>query len=291
MMDNHSVTKKTKGQSLSHKSIPPAFLSSWTTLTLSNDQETHTVRKLDNPHTDHVLFHVDTCLSTMNLAWSLFETDHFPLWSSVLSDHQYQGRGQFNRLWISEPGNLYVTVRLPDLTKGQATAPLMTALAVNQALGRLGIDSEFKWPNDILVHRKKIGGILVEQRTGTVMAGIGVNLASAPSMSAMRDTSPLSPGFLGEWGFSLSPFDLWLTILDELLSLFAQLSDGMEWSVFITALEKAMAFKDEKIVFIPPQGPEFSAVLTGLSPEGGICLQTVDGEKTFLSGSILPVVH
>jgi BirA family biotin operon repressor/biotin-[acetyl-CoA-carboxylase] ligase len=102
----------------------------------------------------------------------------------VLADHQQAGRGQHNRVWQSVPGkNLTFSFcyhphhvkRLPSLT-------LVTALACAKALKRhLGLQIDLKWPNDLYLNGKKLGGILIESsligdKVDNLIVGIGINV-------------------------------------------------------------------------------------------------------------------
>ena len=83
----------------------------------------------------------------------------------VLTDNQWGGRGQGNRKWISNQGNLAMTLCVPlDDRFASARLPLMVGLAICQALeSSMKISSlELKWPNDLRVGSRKLGGILVE---------------------------------------------------------------------------------------------------------------------------------
>jgi len=102
----------------------------------------------------------------------------------LLTDHQTKGRGQYDRNWESEKSkNLTFTVAFKP-TSGERL-PLLTlcfALGIVRALGRIGLEgSKIKWPNDILIDGKKIGGLLTEsvflgQKPDRVLVGIGLNV-------------------------------------------------------------------------------------------------------------------
>lgn len=102
----------------------------------------------------------------------------------VMADAQTAGRGRIGKLWVSPPGvNLYLSVLLkPPLSLVEARLyTLSGSLAIADAVESHGVKAQVKWPNDVLVKDKKIGGILAEVQThdGRVEAlvmGIGVNL-------------------------------------------------------------------------------------------------------------------
>jgi BirA family biotin operon repressor/biotin-[acetyl-CoA-carboxylase] ligase len=95
------------------------------------------------------------------------------------TDHQTGGRGRLGRTWVEAPGtSVLVSVLLrppPELPVPQLSlvGGLATALAAEQALG---LAAQIKWPNDVMVNRRKVAGVLAEAREGVVILGIGVNV-------------------------------------------------------------------------------------------------------------------
>ena len=117
-----------------------------------------------------------------------------PVWISAQS--QQKGRGRHARHWHSPPGNLYATL-LVTIKVSASDAPALgfaAGLAIYDALCALagtGKDLALKWPNDVLLHGRKISGQLVEKLNTTTGAGLsdapssfaigcGINLARAP---------------------------------------------------------------------------------------------------------------
>ena len=103
----------------------------------------------------------------------------------VIAESQEHGRGRHGRAWESPPGvNIYMSIILkPRLAPEDAMLmTLMAAVASADALREhTGLDVRIKWPNDLLVHDKKTGGILTEMKTegGRVtcaVIGIGINV-------------------------------------------------------------------------------------------------------------------
>jgi len=110
-----------------------------------------------------------------------------PLWVSART--QSAGRGRRGSHWVSPAGNLHATLLLNDPSP-PALAPQLSfvaALAVHDAIAacapQLGPDLKVKWPNDLLVAKAKVAGILIEGETGLAFAvaiGIGVDCAAHP---------------------------------------------------------------------------------------------------------------
>jgi BirA family biotin operon repressor/biotin-[acetyl-CoA-carboxylase] ligase len=98
----------------------------------------------------------------------------------IQARRQTEGRGRRGRPWISPPGNLYATLIVrPDRGAPIGHLGFVAALAAGDALRRHA-PVRFKWPNDLMVERRKLGGILVEATDGAAAIGIGINIASAP---------------------------------------------------------------------------------------------------------------
>jgi BirA family biotin operon repressor/biotin-[acetyl-CoA-carboxylase] ligase len=105
----------------------------------------------------------------------------------VVADSQEKGKGRLERTWFSPPGkNIYMSVLLkPDLhPEDISLLTVMGAVACALAINKLtGIKARIKWPNDIVVSGRKLGGILLESRFRSggiahVVVGIGINVNS-----------------------------------------------------------------------------------------------------------------
>jgi BirA family biotin operon repressor/biotin-[acetyl-CoA-carboxylase] ligase len=103
-------------------------------------------------------------------------------WTLVMADRQSGGRGREGRSWQSPPGGLYLSLLLRPGPAAAALIPLAAGVAVAETVAGLGVASELKWPNDVLVSGRKLAGILAEASSGAggvdwVALGIGVNVA------------------------------------------------------------------------------------------------------------------
>jgi len=122
----------------------------------------------------------------------------------VAADSQTAGRGRLSRTWFSPPGaNLYCsiilrTARPPErLTEWLSWLPLISALAAAEAIEQVSsIHVAVKWPNDLLISERKVGGILCESGTGIrsdpfqiIGVGINVNLDHDDWPADLRDSA------------------------------------------------------------------------------------------------------
>ncbi len=127
--------------------------------------------------------YVDSTSSTNDEAWDRIETD-FADGMVILAEHQTAGRGRLGRRWDSPRGasllcSVVVIDEAGELTGGELA--LLPAVAVCEAIkSRTEIIPAIKWPNDLLISGRKVGGVLVEARARrdgawAYVIGIGIN--------------------------------------------------------------------------------------------------------------------
>jgi len=130
------------------------------------------------------IFFYETVDSTNTIAAGLAEKGEEE-GAVVIADCQNKGKGRLGRHWVSPPGvNIYISILLrPDIEPKDATLlTIMAAIGCTVAIRRVtGLNVTIKWPNDLLVSNKKLGGILTEMRTTRkkieyVITGIGINV-------------------------------------------------------------------------------------------------------------------
>ena len=117
---------------------------------------------------------VESCESTQ-----LHVDTSLPEGALVVADHQTAGRGRLGRSWEAPAGTalLFSLLLKPPLQRHAPELSLVAGVAVADALERtLGLSVQIKWPNDVMLRRKKIAGCLAEARDGAVVLGIGVNV-------------------------------------------------------------------------------------------------------------------
>jgi BirA family biotin operon repressor/biotin-[acetyl-CoA-carboxylase] ligase len=105
-----------------------------------------------------------------------------PLW--VIADQQTSGRGRRGRSWVSQKGNLFASLLLTDPLPLDRRAQLSfaAALAAADCASAYADPVKLKWPNDVLLAGRKLGGVLLESSAGGefLIVGIGLNLKSFP---------------------------------------------------------------------------------------------------------------
>ena len=108
-----------------------------------------------------------------------------PHGTAVFAERQTQGRGRAGRSFASPAGGLYlrVVVRPTAPTEAWTLLPLLAGAAAACELRERGFPIELKWPNDLVIGGRKLGGVLVESRLGRdafAIVGIGLNVRGVP---------------------------------------------------------------------------------------------------------------
>jgi BirA family biotin operon repressor/biotin-[acetyl-CoA-carboxylase] ligase len=118
------------------------------------------------------ILYLESVTSTQDAARDL------PIGSVVVADHQTAGRGRLDHRWEAPSGTALLAsfVLRPN--------PLLSLAAGVAAAEACGHDVRLKWPNDLLLGGRKVGGILVEATPAKAVCGIGINLTSAPAGAA-----------------------------------------------------------------------------------------------------------
>lgn len=140
------------------------------------------------------LYHYERVGSTMDVIHQL-AAEGAEAGTVVVAGEQLEGRGSRGRLWHSPPGGLWLSALFrPPTAGGVEVISLRVGLAVAEALEPLvSRPIRLKWPNDLMLSERKIGGILCEARwqggqLSWVAVGIGVNIRN-PIPGELRATT------------------------------------------------------------------------------------------------------
>ncbi len=113
------------------------------------------------------------------------------------TDHQTAGRGRLGRTWEEPTGtSVLVSVLLqPPTERRLPELSLVAALAVAETVETtVVLAAQVKWPNDVMLNRRKVAGILSELSEGTVVVGIGINVNQ--TRDELPQDSPTEPASL-----------------------------------------------------------------------------------------------
>jgi BirA family transcriptional regulator, biotin operon repressor / biotin---[acetyl-CoA-carboxylase] ligase len=233
--------------------------------------------------------HLDTVDSTNTYAKAHAHTFAHPL-TCITAKEQTAGRGRFQRRWVSPRGqNIYATLVFqvaPGSPYLSNIGQIMT-LSCAQLLLSKGIISEIKWPNDIVVSGKKIGGVLTEttplQEKISVAVGIGLNVNMEAALLEMIDQPATS--LLQELG---KREDL-ETLLEHLMQQFLTNLEILEKSGFAPfkeTFEQLLAFRGQEIT-CHDGAQTIKGICQGITQEGHLKVLLPSGAtKILLAGEI-----
>ncbi|WP_184804910.1 biotin--[acetyl-CoA-carboxylase] ligase [Rhizobium leucaenae] len=203
------------------------------------------------------------------------------LW--VTADRQTGGRGRRGRTWVSERGNLYASLLLIDPAPMDrlGSLPLAVAVGVHQAVRSVlaAEPVEVKWPNDILIGRKKTCGILIEGEAladgrYALVIGIGINVAVKPE-------NPLYPvTCLHEHGSAISPEELFAHLYASMAEMLAVWDRGKGVREVTARWREVACGIGEKITVNLPDR-SISGHFAGIDDNGLLMLD--------IGGKILPI--
>jgi BirA family biotin operon repressor/biotin-[acetyl-CoA-carboxylase] ligase len=220
----------------------------------------------------------------------------------VVADQQTAGRGRMGRTWHTVPGAAlaFSLVLFPE-KDGPYVLPRHTALgalAVVDALYSLyGLRAKIKWPNDVLLDRRKVSGVLVEAQwsagdLAALILGVGINVAPA---SVLKDSQLRFPATCIEdmLGRKVERLELLHEVLGKILEWRLRLSTG----AFLQTWEERLDFRGEWVQVFPGQSagkdglphdleglpaPVHEGEIIGLAPDGSLRLRTRSGEVVII---------
>ena len=196
----------------------------------------------------------------------------------VISEQQTAGRGRQGKEWYSpNAGNIYMTIKFKD--KNPAPLSLIIGLLISEAMDSVSgqkINAELKWPNDLLINKKKICGILIESEMSAdeveFIVGIGINY-SLPKKESWW-------GEIGELADILPREKLMNSILQNIINYkengYKNWKDAWEKRCMHIGIELKALSNNQKDTDI--------GIFNGINEEGKMLLQTERGLKIISSG-------
>ncbi|MFT6072609.1 MAG: BirA family biotin operon repressor/biotin-[acetyl-CoA-carboxylase] ligase [Alphaproteobacteria bacterium] len=229
------------------------------------------------------VFQFDAVASTMTKAQDLAKQCYDPMFC-VLAKQQTEGKGTHGRVWESPIGNYYVTYclqqsnvcHLPQIS-------IIVGISVAQALQHYDIDISLKWTNDLMVHRKKVGGILCVIQNNMILVGLGINFKVNPLISDSNNFFQ-TDYICKNLEISYLEFSKLLGC-QLLLNLKAFSSNG--FSEFMAYWQNYGAFYNQQISIELPDGSIKIGIDKGINTDGCLLLETQNGIEWFHSARII----
>ena len=212
----------------------------------------------------------------------------------VVADEQTSGRGRRGHAWFSPPGSgLYVSVVLApararmDPERATTLLTLMAGVALAEGIAAAtGLRVDLKWPNDLQVTRRKLGGILAEASGGgaaqSVVVGYGINVAATAFPPELRDRAT---SLESELGRAVDRDHVLVETLASLARRYEDLLDGRFDAILDAWRGLAPAASGAQVTWTTPAG-EHAGVTSGIDDRGALLVTIGDRTERIISGEV-----
>jgi BirA family biotin operon repressor/biotin-[acetyl-CoA-carboxylase] ligase len=227
--------------------------------------------------------------STNDVAASLV-ADPESFGTVVMADAQTAGRGRRGHTWFSPAGSgLYVSVILApsraafDPDRATALLTLGAGVALAEGIERAtGLSPALKWPNDLLVARRKLAGILAEAFGDAVVLGYGVNVGPTAYPPELRDRATSLETELGR------PLDRAIVAVETLAAVAARYDDlvsGRFDAILDAWRRRAPTHQGAHVAWETPAGPQ-SGITDGIDDSGALLVRVADRVERIVAGEV-----
>ena len=197
---------------------------------------------------------------------------------SIIAETQTAGKSRNAKDWFSPKGGFWFSFILKESSGNSNSLSLLSAVIVCEIMREYDLPAKIKWPNDIILKEKKLGGILIENIQGDFIVGIGLNL-------------------------NLSISDFPIPLKDIVITSKESLHKDLEFEPIAKEIIKGIAKGRKNLEEIHQKYKEFSGDLNRkvriskgnetfigkvkeIQPDGGIKIVNETAEKVFYSGSL-----
>ena len=202
----------------------------------------------------------------------------------VVAERQTAGRGRRGRTWEStKEGNLYMSVLLkPELEVTKAAMlTLVMAYSVANALQRWEIDVQIKWPNDLIMGKKKICGILTEMEVldgqiDFIVVGVGLNLGQQVFSEELKEKAT---SIFAETGRRIDREQVLSAIMDVFEENYACFLENKSLEFLMQDYNDLLVNRDKQVVVLDPAG-EYEGYAQGINADGELQVLRADGTST-----------
>ncbi len=229
--------------------------------------------------------------STNDWAKAEVESDSTQNPALFIADSQEAGRGRGTNTWWSAAGNIAATFMLaqnPHVPPG--LLPLLAGLGVRRALVRVAVcdDLQLKWPNDLVVGRHKLAGLLCERLRRVDLIGVGVNVnadnGEAPAELQQRIIS-LRELTAGTWDLT----EILVEIGRELQRVVTLASETAAREMLDEYSQHHWATGKEIELIDVDRGPRIRGRCHGVDPQGRLLVKIQQEMHAIITGSIVAV--
>jgi BirA family biotin operon repressor/biotin-[acetyl-CoA-carboxylase] ligase len=217
----------------------------------------------------------------------------------LVAEHQTAGRGRLDRTWVTPPRTgvtMSVLVRPADVPISRwPWIPLLSGLAVAAAVRQVAeVRAALKWPNDVIVEDRKLGGLLVERVEGVAGGGraaavIGIGLNVSTTRGELP--TPHATSLALESAATTDRFTLVKAILRRLEGLLAEweAGAGLPSGGLQAAYLSACSTVGQSVRIELPGHQAVEGLATGIDETGRLLVETGTGLRTFGAGDVMHV--
>jgi BirA family transcriptional regulator, biotin operon repressor / biotin---[acetyl-CoA-carboxylase] ligase len=208
--------------------------------------------------------------------------------------HQFAGRGRHGRRWHDARGRALLFSVMASWTSDPTAASAVTlacGITVAETLRQRGIEARLKWPNDLLLSGRKLGGILAElafdpQGRVSLVVGVGVNLCLDPETRVAIDQPSAALDERVPEARLVSEREVWI---GQLARAVLDAIEGFEregFAPFRARFESLFAYAGRAVVLMQAGLPTLSGVPVGVDGSGRLLLSTEIGVQAVASGEL-----
>ncbi len=226
-------------------------------------------------------------LDSLNVVYETLSTnslihDYLPAqnYSLLLAEYQQRGHGRRDRSWESPlAANIYMSLAFNLTANANLNfIPLISAVSICKALNKTGIEGlQIKWPNDVYLDGKKLGGILIEgtnrARNSTIICGIGLNV----NMQINREIDQKWTSLSKQTGIFFDRNAIIADLVNELINAFNQL-ERFNYQTFIHDWMQ-YDYLYQKPIIVSTDSGQYEALVKGLAQDGSLLVECIINNK------------
>ena len=216
-----------------------------------------------------------------------------------ITECQTGGRGRRGRNWVSPPGSgIWMTLLLrPQINPANASmltivAAMAVTMAIRRAVAETGADVEchIKWPNDVVINKKKVCGILTEMSAELdcihyVVIGIGINVNTTEFADEIKETAS---SLFVETGKNIKRSRIVALFAEEFTKYYQKFLNTGDLSGLVQDYNE-MLINAGRQVRICDAKEEFTGVAAGIDSHGELLVTKEDGTQAVISAGEVSV--
>ena len=247
--------------------------------------ESEILSRLTTDWAGRTLHYFDETGST-NIDAKRYAEEGEPHGTTVVANMQSAGRGRRGRLWQSPAGSaIYMTILLkPRFIPDKASMlTLVMALSVADAIAEAtGLSAGIKWPNDVVVNKKKVCGILTEMNVELdyiqyVVIGVGINVNNNSPEEFPEEIRQTATSLKIESGMQISRAALLERVLAHFEKNYNIFTRTLDLSALMEAYDSRLLNLNAEVRVLDPKG-EYTGIARGINPTGELLVEKENGE-------------